>query len=440
MSSLVYRINTLLCHVLISVPVGTNLGIFHLLWTLLSGRLLASRGAVIPALWELGLPVEAVRRAAAALCYGHWQCAPLLLAWQQAVEAEGCWQAHSHGGYRPVAGDLVGFFRPRLQGCVTKHYSSVAGKALPAIVLGVLARVGSVEQQRLGLPCAFVRAAPQDQSEADLEKRLLQQAGILLAENEVLVLDRGFSVAQVQAAGVKRFVVRGSQNFTARRSYLPEYPGQGRPRSYGELVRPLPRQRKGEVIAATPPDRVETWCEKNYILRAEFWDNLVARDAAPGAPSFTCVVIHDPRYKEPLLLLSDLTLSGRDYQGLYRDRWPVEQLPLAAKQMLGAVRQFVSGRESRQRLPELSLLAGSILSYVAATQEAVATGFWDRAPKATSGRLRRVLSRVHFWELGQLPAQYRKKASPTGHLPKGVLAHRRQKATAEQASEMSRAA
>ena len=440
MSSLVYRINTLLCHVLTSVPVGTNLGLFHLLWTLLSGRLLASRGAVIPALWDTGLPADAVRRAGAALCYGRWQCAPLLSAWQQAVEEEGRWQAHSHGGYRPVAGDLVGFFRPRLQGCRTKHYSSVAGKALPAIVLGVLVRVGSVEKQRLPVPCAFVRTEPADTSEADLQKRLLQQAGVMLAQDEVLVLDRGFPVAQVQAAGVARFVVRGPKNFTARRGYLPDYKGQGRPATYGDLVRPLPRQRKGNVIAATPPDRVETWCEKNYILRAEFWDNLVARDATPDAPRFTCVVIHDPRYREPLLLLSELTLSGRHYQELYRDRWPVEVLPLAAKQMLGAVRQFVSGEQSRQRLPELSLLAGSILSYVAATQEAVATGFWDRAPRATSGRLRRVLSRVRFSDLGVLPEPYRKKASPTGHLPKGVLAHRRQKAPTEQPSEVRMAA
>jgi hypothetical protein len=440
MPSLVYRISTLLCHVLASVPVGTNLGLFHLLWTLLSGRLLASRGAVIPALADTGLAPEAVRRAWAALCYGHWHCAQLLCAWQQAVEKEARWQSHAHGGYRPVAGDLVGFFRPRLQGCLTKHYCSVAGKALPAIVLGVLVRVGSVEAKRLALPCVLVRAAPADQSEADLEKRLLEQAGIILTPDEALVLDRGFSVVEVQKAGVKRFVVRGPKNFTARRGYLPKYKGQGRPPSSGEVVRPLPRQRKGKVIAATPPDRVETWCEGRCILRAEFWEDLVARDAKPGAPTFTCVVIHDPRYREPLLLLSDLIVCGRDYQGLYRDRWPVEVLPLSAKQMLGAVRQFVSAEESRQRLPELSLLAGAILSYVAATQEAVATGFWDRAPKATSGRLRRVLSRVSFSELGALPEQYRKKNSPTGHLPKGVLGHRRQKASADKPGEMQMAA
>lgn len=253
MPSLVYRIHALLCHVLTSVPVGTHLGLFHLLGTLLSGRLLASRGAVIPALGESGLAPDAVRRAGAALSYGCWRCSELLGAWQQAVEKEGRWQAHSHGGYRPVAGDLVGFFRPRLRGCPTKHYASAAGKALPAIVLGVLVRVGSVHKQRIALPCAFGRARAQDQSEADLQRRLLEQARLMLAEEEALVLDRGFSVAQAQKAGVARLVVRGPKNFAARRGYLPEYKGHGRRPTYGDAVRPLARQRKGKVIAATTP-------------------------------------------------------------------------------------------------------------------------------------------------------------------------------------------
>ena len=112
---------------------------------------------------------------------------------------------------------------------------------------------------------------------------------------------------------------------------------------------------------------------------------------------------------------------------MYRDRWPVEGLPLWAKQMLGAARQFVFAPESRQRLPEIALLAGSILAYTAATHPALPTGFWDRAPQPTAGRLRRVLAQVHFQDLQGLPQQLRKKPSPTAHLPKGVCGHRRQK-------------
>ena len=116
---------------------------------------------------------------------------------------------------------------------------------------------------------------------------------------------------------------------------------------------------------------------------------------------------------------------------LYRDRWPIEQLPLAAKQMLGAERSFVFGKQSRLRLPVLALLAGNILSYVAAGSWAVPTGFWDRAARPSCGRLRRWLLRLHFCELPLPEGQLRKKQSVTAHLPKGVEGHRRHKAVTE---------
>lgn len=72
MSPIVYRMNAVLSRVVQRVPVGTNLGLFHCLWMLLSGRLLLSRGAVIPGLAAFGLADEAVRRAWAALAYGKW--------------------------------------------------------------------------------------------------------------------------------------------------------------------------------------------------------------------------------------------------------------------------------------------------------------------------------------------------------------------------------
>src|SRR5262244_1493958 len=102
MSPLVYRMNHVLARVVQRVPVGTNLGLFHLLWMLLSGRLLLSRGAVIPGLAALGLAEEAVRRAWAALAYGKWQAAQLLEAWTHLVWEEQAFHAHQYGDYRPV--------------------------------------------------------------------------------------------------------------------------------------------------------------------------------------------------------------------------------------------------------------------------------------------------------------------------------------------------
>jgi hypothetical protein len=295
---------------------------------LVSGRLLASRGALFPGLSEAGLTPGEVRRAWAALGRGAWSSDRLLAQWARLVEREGRWRAAEHGGYRPVAVDVTGFFRPRLRGCPTKHYRAEAGRALPAIVLGLVVRVGVVAGQRLGLPVAFVRAEPTDPSPRALLRRLVRTAQTHLAADEILVADREFGVGLLQEADV-------------------------------------------------------------------------------------------PRYPEPLLLATPLPLDPDVARRLYRDRWPVEQLPLAAKQMIGAERQFVHDPETCQRLPELALLAGACLSYAAATSPAVPTGFWDRRPQPTPGRLRRRLARCPFPAHFPLPARIRPKSSATAQLPTG---------------------
>ena len=98
--------------------------------------------------------------------------------------------------------------------------------------------------------------------------------------------------------------------------------------------------------------------------------------------------------------------------------------------MLGAVRAFVFVKETCQRLPELALLAGAILSYAAAGLPAIPTGFWDRSPQPTPGRLRRVLAREGFPTDYPLPPEIRQKASVTDHLPKGSSRFRRIKGSA----------
>ena len=46
MSQIVYRISSIVCRLVEGVPVGTNLALVRLLWMVISGRLVASRGAV----------------------------------------------------------------------------------------------------------------------------------------------------------------------------------------------------------------------------------------------------------------------------------------------------------------------------------------------------------------------------------------------------------
>lgn len=423
MPEAVYRVVTLLCGVVKTVPIGTNLGLVEVLWMLVSGRLLATRGALIPGLAESGLPDAAVRRAWAAIGHGAWTSERLLTSWAAQVAQEQRWQASCYEGYRPVAVDVTAFWRPRLHDCPTKHYSAEAGKALPAIPLGIIARIGRVGSQRLGVLVRLVRADPSDPSPGALRQALLREAAAQRAPQQAVVADREFGVADMQAAGIPAFVVRLRKNCTARRATPPPYRGRGRPPIHGELVRPLARRRGAREFPATPADRTISWEEAGVTIRVEQWDDLVLPDAPVNAPSFSVIAVFDPRYHDPLLLATPLPLSPQATRDLYRDRWPIEQLPLAAKQMIGAARQFVHEPETCQRLPELSLLAGSVLSYAAATGAAAPVGFWDRHPQPTPGRLRRLLARCVFPTEFPWPTRIRQKAAVTAHLPKGASGH-----------------
>ena len=124
-------------------------------------------------------------------------------------------------------------------------------------------------------------------------------------------------------------------------------------------------------------------------------------------------------------MATPLDLSPQTLRDLYRDRWPVEQLPLAAKHMLGAARQFMHEPETWQRFPEVALLAGAGLTYAAATSPAIPTGSGDRQPRRTPGRLRRLLAQAEFPEAFPLPGRLRGKLSVTDHLPEGFWGQRR---------------
>jgi len=94
--------------------------------------------------------------------------------------------------------------------------------------------------------------------------------------------------------------------------------------------------------------------------------DLVLNKTEPGEKSktFDIYAIYDPDFDKPWLLATPLKLKSESVRAMYKDRWPVEQIPLSAKQIVGAHRQFVHSSESIQRLPQLALLAGSVLTFL----------------------------------------------------------------------------
>lgn len=405
------------------LPIGTNLALLHFMWMLVSGALLPSRGAIFPALKSIGLENSAIRRAWTAFGKGVWQISTILALWREQVKRTSGWQERRYEGYRPVTADVTAFWRPGLKNCPSKHYHPAAKRALPAVIIGIIGDVGEMNGQRLALPRAFERVHPKEPSESRLWQEMLKGVQKSLLGDEILVVDAGVKIGDLKEAKIERYVVRLATNFTARRNFLPEHI-KGRKPHYGVLVRPLPRKHKDKTLQATTSDEIYAWVENGRGLRAEIWRGLVLNKTRPDKnnKTFDVYAIYDPDFDKPWLLAVPVKLDPQSVRAIYKDRWPVEQVPLSAKQMVGAHRQFVHNPENIQRLPELALLAGCILSFLAATFPASPTGFWDRKPKRTPGRFRRLLMGKPFPKDARISGQLREKNSATAHLPKGNLA------------------
>ena len=364
-------------------PIGTNLALLQLMWAMMTGSFLSSRGAVHSALTKTGFEPGEIRRSWRALRWGKWHINELVQRFRQQVEQTGQWHRLEYGGYRPMAVDTTAFWRPRLRGWPGKLFRQLAGKAMTGIGFGLIADVGHIGEQRLPLIRAIVRGHDAGQSEMSLKEQTVAKAASLLKEKEVLLHDGGISIAQLQTAGAARFVVRLGTNCTARRPYLPAYKGRGRPPTRGALVRPLARKWKDRILPATCPDVTTIFEFEERTISAHGWLDLMRADlnVADDHELYSVWVFEDPLFKTPLVLGTNLSATPTVIFSLYLDRWPVEQIPLVTKQLLGCQRQFVFTHTSCWRLGELAFLAGNILTWLAALLPPQPTGFWDRHPK-----------------------------------------------------------
>jgi hypothetical protein len=412
------------------VPLGTNLALLQLMWAIISGAFLTARGAIHTALQESGFSRPEIQRCWCALWAGQWHIYELIRQFRELVLADAQWQARLCDGWRPVAVDLTAIWRPKLEKWPGKMFNRLADKKKTGIGFGLIADIGAIGEQRVPLLRAIVRGETAGESETTLQRRTLRQVAKILQEDEVSIHDAGVSLKEVHEAGIPRFLVRQRNNITARRNELPAYCGRGCHPKFGALVRPLARRHKEKEIAASQPDCEATFRYQERLIKAKGWHDLVRRDLHVSAANetFSIWVIEDPAYDRPWVLATNLACSAETAYHLYLNRWPVEQIPLVAKQLLGMHRQFVFAHQSCWRLGELAFFTGNVLAWLAAILPPIASGFWDRNPKRTPGRLRRRLSRSVFSNEWLSQPELRKKKSVTTHLPKGIDAHRRRKA------------
>ena len=139
-----------------TVPLGTNIALLQLMWTIVNGSFLQSRGAIFPALVANGHSPRASRRIWQAFRHGVWRIDDSLSHFRDYVAQEEKWVAHRYEGYQPVAVDWTAIWRLRLKGWSGKLFHSLAGRALRGIGFGLVCEVGEVDGQRIPLLLSLI--------------------------------------------------------------------------------------------------------------------------------------------------------------------------------------------------------------------------------------------------------------------------------------------
>lgn len=80
---------------------------------------------------------------------GHWSIHSMLQTWQAHVEGQGKWLAHQYAGCYVKTVDISAYWRSSVKGLKSKHYDTITDRALPAVVFGLVALVGSIGEQRM---------------------------------------------------------------------------------------------------------------------------------------------------------------------------------------------------------------------------------------------------------------------------------------------------
>jgi hypothetical protein len=221
----------------------------------------------------------------------------------------------------------------------------------------VVVQVGQIANQRAPLLSKLIRAEGCHR-EAGLKRRLLAWVRAHLGPAEVAVCDAGIRLQQMQAAGVPRFVLRLAKNCTVRRNELPPRQGRGRPLEYGQLLRPLARNYKDHALPASQPDVCGTFGVEDeqgasaVTVRFHGWLEVVGaqQKVAGDIETVTIWLFWDPRFRDPLVLATNVA--------------------------------------SIENITSHSLLLGNVLTIMAMLLPPIPSGYWDRQPRKTTGRLR----------------------------------------------------
>ncbi len=284
--------------------------------------------------------------------------------------------------------------------------------ALTSVVVIRGVRVGLVRRTRFAKSCEQAVAALFRDLPESVDKRLFG-------------VDAGIATVEQFAAATEHDALIGRlrKNVSLRRAPRPRRPGQrGRPPVHGPVLHPGTRRPEGRA------DEDFTIRVEERQVRVRRWKSL--HFARAPKTVIDVVRVDDPAYQRPLLIgTTARELTTDEIRQAYSHRWPVETNFFVAQGTCAMEMPRAWTDLAVSRRISLALLCGSLLKAIAAANEALPMGPWDRKAVRSAGRLANYLD-LHarnfasFALQGTAPRKYTKnngaKQSNDLQLPKAA--------------------
>lgn len=396
------------------LPLGTAYFIGIVLITMMTGRLVQTKGSlaraalpfVVHLRWGWHRVERAMERGKLSLdalfdqlydwCLTHLEAQPVCLGPQ---------------GRQVFALDTSTIARWRADnqlGLAGKGYYYRAGRAVRANIVAALTRVVMIQGIRCGLVRRTQFAATCEQAIAQAFANLPKSDG-----KRLIVVDAGIATKEQFATASDQDALMGRLRINAKlRAAPPPRTGKrGRPVMHGRVLHP------GREVPELAPDQEHQIAGAKGEIRLRRWHGL-HYEAYPET-ILDVVRIDDPAYPRPLLVATTAReLRSEEFKTGYGHRSVVETNFYVGQDSAAMEMPRAWRATAVERRISMALIAATLLKAIAAKCEPLATGPWDRKPERTGGRLANHLDlhAMNFSALalqGVAPRNYRKNQSAT---------------------------
>jgi len=387
--SVVYLVSASIGSLVAGLPAGTSYFVAVVLVAIMCGRLTQSRGSLARAVYPFVLHLKwGWHRAERALNRS-------LSSIDSLVEESYAWTLENlpveplslgENKRQLLALDTTAIARLRAEskrvGLLGKGYCHQAGKAVKAHIGGALVHVCLIRSVRVGLLRAFSIEGNEDEVLTRLfsEAEKLEGNYLILADAKIGTKERF-----AKATKEKALAARLRTNAKLRREPGPRSGKAGRPPIHGAVIHP------GYKEVEEAADEEYYYEMEGYNARVRCWHNL-HYDEYPEV-KLEVLRVEDSRYKEPLLVGTTASeLKTEEFYEAYPQRWPVETLFYVGQAQGGTEEVKAWSEKGVRSRVGLGLISASLLKAIAANEEAIAIGPWDKEPKRTAGRLSNFLN------------------------------------------------